>query len=190
MADIMGRFIAQSGFHSKKPQLDFLKDFERVMTNINAEIRHIENATADGLLEAMEHVHRKADEIIPVRTGAMRASWFTVSNGSKQTPNTFAIKAGKNETLTPSSQKKVARITGDYSAAVAEAKSEVESSTGPMVIGGYAAYYASFVHEGIAGTSTIQHLTRPGSQLEWLKKAFIDSTGTIMKILQRKVRVR
>ena len=62
---------------------------ERVLINLNREIKGIENRSMQGLIESSIIVRRDMDQtppLIPVDTGNLRASWFTtpVRKGTQQ----------------------------------------------------------------------------------------------------------
>jgi hypothetical protein len=55
-----------------------IKGFDIVMSNLNKEIRTIENRTMAGLIKAASYIRRDMDRtppLIPVKTGNMRSSW-------------------------------------------------------------------------------------------------------------------
>jgi len=62
---------------------------DRVLINLNREIKGIENRSMQGLIESAIIVRRDMDKtppLIPVDTGNLRASWFTtpVRKGTQQ----------------------------------------------------------------------------------------------------------
>lgn len=61
--------------------MSYLRGLNRVVANLNAEIRAIEGRTLKGLLLAVAHVRKEMDNVmpmIPVDTGNLRASWFAI----------------------------------------------------------------------------------------------------------------
>ncbi len=57
-----------------------IKGFDKVLSNLNKEIKRIEGASMKGLVLAAIAIRRDMDRtppLIPVDTGNLRASWFT-----------------------------------------------------------------------------------------------------------------
>jgi hypothetical protein len=63
-----------------------VKGLDNVLRNLNAEIKGIEGRTLDGVLAAGLLVQRRAQQITPVDTGALRASAQTIPVTTKQGP--------------------------------------------------------------------------------------------------------
>lgn len=101
-----------------------LEGLEKVISNINKEIGKIERRCEAGLVSAGLFIRGESQKLTPVVTGNLRNSAYVVSkNGVEASPKD------------PSSGRPQASLA------------ECISSNTPMVIVGYAALYAIFVHE-------------------------------------------
>jgi hypothetical protein len=71
-----------------------IKGFDKVLINLNKEIKNIEGRTMQGLIGAAAYIRADMDHItptIPVDTGNLRASWFVTPY---QTPRVKGVIIG------------------------------------------------------------------------------------------------
>ncbi len=64
-----------------------LRGFERVVANLNREIYNLKTGNMRGLLKVADFVRQDMDQtppLIPVRSGALRDSWFVTERQSKR----------------------------------------------------------------------------------------------------------
>jgi hypothetical protein len=142
--------------------MSYLRGLNRVVANLNQEIRNIEGRTLRGLLIAIAHVRKEMDTVMPMipigptagqvadlkkqgiyreqGTGNLRASWFAIP---------------------------------------------VNLPAGPAVICGFSANYAVYVHEMIGAV----HWTRPGSGPKFFQSALRRNQDKILQIIWEKAKV-
>lgn len=141
-----------------------LKGVDKFMRNLNREIRGLRLRTLDGLIAAVIELQREAEPGTPVDTGNLRASWFTVSvQGEEETQIALAEFKGSD----------AGSMRDNHSKVKSRALSAVKSLSNPfrpVVLFGYTANYAVFVHENIDAK-----FKRPGARARWLYIALQNS---------------
>jgi len=127
---------------------------DRAMAAVNRKIsKFIQYGTLGGLLKAVALVRRDMDRSypkIPRDLGNLRSSFFVTSSSGK-----IAIGGGKEHSPTGASGKfvgpKAAQLAADHSTTLSEmapmAKSLSKTYGGPVLISGFSANYAMYVHE-------------------------------------------
>ena len=155
------------GFH--------IKGMNKFMKNLNKEIRGIKNRTHAGLVNAAIIIQRKAEPGTPLDLGNLRASWFTASiTGSKSEPKFKSDKTGE--------------LASGHLQVLNKAKMQVEGANilgRPMLVFGYTANYAAFVHENVGAK-----FKRPTAHARWLFKALQDSRKEILEEIRKAARIR
>lgn len=114
------------------------RGLEKVLRNLNKEVRKIEGATVAGLAVAGAAVKRDAVKNAPLVTGNLRASSFLTFPGGSDVG--AGREGGKEQGDTKARQERVVSVS----------KSRVEKAsktTKPFVEVGFAAIYAMAVHE-------------------------------------------
>jgi len=101
-----------------------LEGLEKVISNINKEISKIEGRCEAGLVSAGLFIRGESQKLTPVVTGNLRNSAYVVSKKGVEAPPKDLSSGGSQASL-----------------------AECAVSNTPMVIVGYAAWYAIFVHE-------------------------------------------
>ena len=151
---------------------------DKVLLNLNKEIKKIEGRTIQGLSLAALHVKGKAQESTPVDHGNLRASAFVITPAGK----TAGPKGGKFRHRKSGSARRVdlAKMSRDHSGEIKENQKEAQDSESAIV--GYSAYYALFVHE-------IDKFYTVGAWkfLEW---ALRSQKGMILKIIKDRVKIK
>lgn len=118
-----------------------IKGMDIVLSNLNREILKIKGRTLKGLIEASIIVRRDMEYTapsIPVDTGNLRASWFTVTATGIQDGSSPNFK-----------EENAAKMASEHSSVIASTRSLVQAASvkGPALMMGFSANYAMWVHE-------------------------------------------
>jgi len=159
-------------------KLEF-KGMEKLMRNLNYEIRQIENRTHSGLLKAAIILQNEAEPGTPVDTSNLRHSWFTVSH--KSTQNQAPVKGGFKG---PNASEMAANHSKTVSAASSAVRS-VANDSRPVVLLGYTANYAAKVHESV---DTKFH--RPGAHARWLYLAMQTAQSKMLEAIRKDAEIK
>lgn len=156
----------------------YLKGLNGVLSNLNKEVKKIEGRTLKGLIRAAIIVRRDMDKTspkIPVDTGNLRSSFFTItSNG--------AIRAGKNPKFKGD---KASKLRSSHSSALSSATSySMPGVDGPFVVLGFSAFYAVYVHE------LLKKYKRPGSGAKFLENAIDRNKAEILEVIRKEAKIR
>jgi hypothetical protein len=153
-----------------------LKGIQDVTQGLNAALAQIRGKSKKGLIEASIIIRRdmeKTSPTIPIDTGNLRASWFSVI-GKGNVANSGGFKgkdAGKEKAL--------------HSQAIAMANSITQSTINPVIILGFSASYAEAVHERI--DSKIQY-NKQGSGAKFFESALYRNKDLILQTIKQNVR--
>ena len=115
-----------------------LKGADIVLSNLNKEIMKIKGRAMAGLIESSIMIRRdmnKTPPLIPLDTGNLRASWFTVTSKSRPEGRSLAGFKGTGR----------GGMEKQHLSAVSEGKGSIGKGFG--LIMGFSANYAVFVHE-------------------------------------------
>ncbi|NIP54635.1 hypothetical protein GWN42_05005 [candidate division KSB1 bacterium] len=116
----------------------------RVIRNLDKELRRIENVTMKGLIRGSIIIRRSMDDnapSIPVDLGNLRASWFTVTSEGQAAG--LGSRAGIARFRGPNK----ADMVSDHHGEVGKYATEIKGRRDPLLIMGFTAYYATYVHE-------------------------------------------
>lgn len=146
---------------------------EKVMKNLNREVKKIKALSMQGLIQAAIVIHRDTDlstPKIPVDTGNLRASRFTTTG--------YGDRAGGGDFTGDDA----GRMSADHSTVVSKASGQVKSSlkNRPILILGYSAHYAAAVHEA-AGK---KEWKRGGSGPKYLETSLENNKRTIIQAIK------
>jgi hypothetical protein len=147
---------------------------EKLMVNLNREIEKIKGKTMKGYIEAAIVVRRgceKDNPTVPVDWGNLRNSWFTTT--------------GKAESSGLFKGKKGGEISAQHSAVKAKYKAEANKNPEPMMILGFSANYATFVHENMEA-----HFQRPGSGAKFLETSIANNKEKILSLIRDNAQIR
>lgn len=134
------------------------------MRNFDKEVRALRFRTLDGLIAAVIELQREAEPGTPVDTGNLRASWFTVSiQGEEETQLVIEKFKGDNAGTMQANRSKVV-------AAAQSVAKRLSKPYRPVVLFGYTANYAVYVHENLDAK-----FKRPGAKARWLYTALQNS---------------
>jgi len=149
-----------------------------VMNNLNYEIRQLNGRTLEGLIDAVIILQRAADKSIPLDTGNLRASWFVVTSGSDNGDMVIGKFKGPN----------ASEMTQDFSSVTTQAK-QVAKANGrewrPLVLFGYTANYAVFVHEKVDAK-----FKRPTAKARWLYSALKNNRKEMIEAIRKKAKFK
>jgi hypothetical protein len=155
---------------------------DTVMKNLNKEIMQIKGASLKGLIRAQILIRRDMDlssPIIPLKWGNLRASYYTV------TP--IGVVAGSFPAFT---KENAGRLRSGHQSALGKATTVVNSAAakGPLIVMGFSAFYAWYVHEMIGGGSAI-NWSRPGSGPKFFEAAIKKNSDKIIEIVRQEAYV-
>jgi hypothetical protein len=174
MANIVRRFP-----RSVRPNSG-VKGLDKVLSNLNKEIKNITNSTVRGLVLGAALIRRDTEQtepLTPVDLGNLRASWFTVT--------AEGTKAGSNPTFKGTDENKFGT---QHAEAVTEAQSIVQaqeaSGKQKFVIAGYSANYAMYVHENLGA-----NFKRPGAGPKWLEASIKRNKAKIIEIVKNTAKI-
>jgi len=162
----------------------------------NRKVSEIEGRSLAGLLKCAALIRNETehgDVKTPRRTGNLINSWFVVSGRGRIIAG--GGKKHRAEAGGPFSGPDGARVAGEHSAMLSDmekrAMSNAKSNDGPVVIMGYSAFYALYVHE-MHGTESGKeiHWTRKGSGPSWFYKALIKQEPNMLKIIADNVKMK
>lgn len=145
-----------------------LSGTRQVLHNLNREVQKIKNRSMAGLIEAAIFIRRESEPLTPVDLGNLRASFFIVSSSG-------GGEAGTNPSFTGDN---TAELASAHAATVAHATSIVSGKKIPIVVLGYGANYAVFVHEDLE-----MKFKRPGAQAKFLESVIKANEDKIVQII-------
>lgn len=164
---------------------------DEVLKRLNEELVGVEGRSAKGLIEAAAMIRRETENtppLTPVDTGNLRASWFVVSTKGEETdPEGYSGKFRKNRTTGTTA----ATMRSSHTTAIAAARAGVEAVArrGPVVILGYSANYALFVHEMQLRFPGVKW-KRENSGGKWLEAAFKTNRDRIIDIVRKNATIK
>ena len=166
---------------------------DEVLEKLNKEILGIENRSAKGLVESAALIRNSTENespATPLDTGNLRASWFVVSaQGQEDDPLGFSGNFKKN----PHTGAKAKDMKAQHSVMVGAAKATVGAlaKKGPIVIMGYSANYALFVHEmGVNHPGVNWTARTPEAGGKWLEAAFKRNRNKIIDTIKKNATVK
>jgi len=155
-----------------------LHGFDKVMRNLNKELAGIENRSLKGLIRATILIRRDMDQtspIIPLDTGNLRASFYTVTSKGR-------ITRGANPKF---KGKQAKTLAANHPGEVDQARALISREDRPAVALGFSAFYAFFVHEMVGA-----HFQRPGSGAKFFESALKRNHDKIVKVIQEEARLK
>jgi hypothetical protein len=154
-----------------------LKGVDKFMRNFQQEVRGLKGRTLAGLIDAVIELQREAEPATPIDLGNLRASWFTVSvNGEEETSIDIVQFKGEDATSMKANH---ARVTQAAQSAI----KSMSKAFRPVVMFGYTANYAVFVHENVDAT-----FQRPGAKARWLYQAMQDARSRMLQRIADRAR--
>lgn len=149
------------------------------MKNFNREIHALRFRTIKGMIEAVLELQREAEPGTPLDTGNLRASWFSVSiQGSDETKIGLVAFSGDGKGEMQANHQRVKQ-------AAQNAVQQISKRFQPVVLFGYTANYAVFVHENIDAK-----FQRPGARARWLFMAIQSAQDRMLQKIAENARFR
>lgn len=164
-----------------------IEGLEKVIANLNNEIKKIENGTRKGLLRAAIVVQRdteKTPPLTPVDTGNLRYSFIKIVQGMDLPPRPPFSDIGHDGKLRPGAAQKASE---DWETTLAEVVAEVARASYPLLIMGYTSNYAAAVHENMDPDVT---WSRPQSGPKFFEQAIARNVGPILRVIREEAQVR
>lgn len=151
-----------------------LKGVDKFMRNFDKEVRQLRGRTLDGMIAAVIELQREAEPGTPIDTGNLRASWFTVSIRGEEKTQIVVTKF--EDSQAQSNHRSV-------KARAQSAVKELNKFYQPVVLFGYTANYAVFVHENVDAK-----FKRPGAKARWLYLAMQTSRQKMLNAIAEKAK--
>lgn len=155
---------------------------ERVIQRLHAEVVKIEGRTLAGLIEFAILIRRDMDytpPLIPVEWGNLRQSWFVVSAKKNERRGQGSFK-GKN----------ASQLAMDHGSVQEEAKGIARAIRYPVLILGFSANYAMFVHEMVGGGGKRISWKRPGSGSKFFQASIRRNMKEGLGLIAKNARIR
>jgi len=163
-----------------------LKGINEVMANINKELMKIKGRTQEGLVEAAIQI--QVDMVVtpptvPVDTGNLRASKFiTTPQGILNQTPIFKARKGMKPTT---AMKLVTEMAANHSATTQLTHTLIASKTDPVVVLGFTANYAVFVHENVTAK-----FKGTGTGAKFFEQALVRNEKRVIDIVQKYAKIR
>lgn len=171
---------------SVKPKIG-IKGADIVMNNLNREIQNIKGASMKGLILSAILIRRDMEDtppLIPVDTGNLRASWFTATSTGEGEEGNGASFQGK----------KAEEMQLNHGAVTKVASGIAQASDYPLLVMGFSANYATFVHEMVdfgRGEGNIVGINwkRPDSGPKFFESALKRNKDKILETIKKNVEI-
>jgi len=147
---------------------------EELMTNLNIEIAKIKDKTMKGYIEVAILLRRSSEldtPTVPVDWGNLHNSFFTTTGKAEGSGTFEGPKAGE--------------ISSQHSSVKAKYKAEAKESAEPLMILGFSANYATFVHENKEAK-----FKRPGSGAGFLRTSIDENKQKILSLIRENAKIR
>lgn len=154
---------------------------EQVMNNLRKEIQKIKNYSMKGLIQSAIVIRRDMDKVppkIPLDWGNLRQSWFTTTGYGNSANDSGNFKGDDAGTL-----------SGDHASVVSTASGQatsVSKTSKPILILGFSAHYAPYVHEMGEGVAW----KRPGSGPKFFESALKNNEKTIIELIKANAKLK
>lgn len=146
----------------------------------------MKSRTHTGMINAVIVLNRAAEPGTPIDTGNLRSSWFTVS-----------YKGGGNLVKAPQGESfegpQAADMQSRHSAAITSFENlarGVGSDSTPVLIFGYSANYAAFVHEMVGVNWKRKKDGVVLARERWLYKAIQDKKAEMLEEIRKHARIK
>ena len=157
-----------------------VEGLEDVLKTLNAQIKLIPFRTLKGMISAGLTIQRRAQKLVPVDSGNLKASAFTTwaTKASSSSPSFRQGKKGRKVDT--------AKLAADHAQVVAQSKASLSSQVflHPEVEVGFTANYAIYVHQD-------KEAKHPkGGEWKFLQKALVQGQADIMRAIEKEVVVK
>jgi len=154
------------------------KGLDKILKNLNKEIRGIKGSTQHGLTRAALLVKSRALKQTPIDTGNLRASAYVIDGSSgKQAP--------LSKMISESLRQKMTMRGYEYTGGEPPNIQEITASGDPWAVIGYTASYAAYVHE----INPEGGYKAPNTNWKFLEFAISDSRRDILNIIKKTAKV-
>jgi len=147
-----------------------LDSLHRVMKNLQREMDKIQGASLKGVLRGAVVIRRSMDfdpPLVPVDTGNLRQSWFVTDS------------TGGTQAMSKADSSVVATATAMAKAATHGIKDSF------LVIMGFSANYAAFVHEKVGA-----HFQRPGAGAKFFEASIKRNAHRVLELIKEEARIK
>ena len=155
-----------------------LRGMEKVIKNLHKEIKAIKGRSMKGLILASIIVRRDMEDTspkVPVDYGNLRSSWFVVTS-------TGSIESGASPKFEGPNANELSAAHAD---AVSSAKALARLRNEPVLVMGFGANYAIWVHENVGGT-----FARPGSGAKFFEAALKRNEKQMLEIIRLNAKIQ
>jgi hypothetical protein len=160
-----------------------LKGLAHANNRLNEAIKEINGVTRAGLIRGAIIIIRdceKGNPKTPLDTGNLRASRFVVSSDGAELGDGASFKGEEQS-----------KMASDHSSVVSDMKAETKLNvlnSKQVVMIGYSAYYATYVHEKITRNQLALTFSRPGSGPKWLQASVLRNKDKIIKVIKKEAK--
>lgn len=149
-----------------------VKGVNTVVNKLNKEFKkQVHTLTESGLIKAGIEIRRDMDKTsptIPIDTGNLRASFTMVTRNTVQSPESSELKGKEIQ---------------EHSQFVEQLKTKTSNSNKPILLMGFSANYAVYVHENLKAK-----FQRPGSGAKFFESALWRNAARVMEILRNELK--
>lgn len=148
-----------------------IEGIDTVMNNIHKELKHLEIKGLQGMIMAAVEIRRDMENtspLIPIDVGNLRASWFVVTALGKAAPP--ALFQGEN----------AGQMKSEHNQVMTTMQATTKSFKHPVLIMGFSANYAVYVHENIGAT-----FQRPEAGAKFFESALHRNASKIVSIIKK-----
>jgi hypothetical protein len=164
-----------------------VEGLDKVMARLKKELEAVNTRISTrGLVLVAERIRRETETIYPltpVDIGNLRASWFVVATMVGEVEDKLGYAGTFKNRPFKKMQYKASELRARHSAVVAASRGEVLKTRNPMMIMGYSAPYALYVHE-ILHRFPNAEFKREGADWKWFQKAINRNIKVIFNIIK------
>lgn len=152
--------------------------FNKVLKNLHREVNKIHGRTMKGLIRAAIMVRRdmeKTSPKIPVDIGNLRASFFIITSEG-------GVQQGENPAFEGDN---ASELAANHQTVLTAALAEAQSYGYPVVIMGFSAEYAVWVHERVDAD-----FQREGAGAKYFETHLASNMDEMLKMIHKEARIR
>jgi hypothetical protein len=169
-----------------------VQGLDDVMRRLKKELEAVNHRISTrGLVLVAEKIRRETETVYPltpVDIGNLRASWFVVATEVGEVNDPLAISGSFRNRPFRKMRYKASELRARHLAVISASKAEVIKVRQPLMIMGYSAPYALYVHE-IAHRFPNAEFKREGADWKWFQKAINRNIRTIFNIIKDNARI-
>lgn len=156
----------------------YMEGLNEVLSNLNKEAEKIKTRSMAGLIKGAIVIMNDTDNtspIVPVDLGNLRASRFIVTARQDQKEKGAGVFKGE----------RAGDLASNHSKVKSDAKTEAQGYMKPIVIFGFSANYAPYVHELVD-----RNYQRPGSGAKFLEESIKRNTKEVLEIIKNETKIK